>query len=339
MSTEINIDIRSDTVTRPCPAMRKAMFEAQVGDDVYGDDPSVNRLEAMVAEMTGKQAALFLTSGTQSNLTALLSHCNRGDEYIAWMDAHTYLYEAGGAAVLGGIQPQPIAFNEKGEIPLEIIERLIKPDDMHFAKTRLLCLENTVGGKVVTLSYMQSATDFAKSKGLACHLDGARAFNAAVKLDIGISGICCYFDSVSLCLSKGLGAPAGSVLVGSKVLIDRARRWRKMLGGGMRQTGFLAAAGQYALEHNVNRLSEDHARTHELGLALKALPGFKLEAEPDTNMLFLDLEPDYFRQLSTYLQESGVSLSGQRWVIHKDINDNDIERLISLCQQFVADHG
>ena len=339
MSTEINIDIRSDTVTRPCPAMRKAMFDAQVGDDVYGDDPSVNCLEAMAAEMTGKQAALFLTSGTQSNLTALLSHCNRGDEYIAGMDAHTYLYEAGGGAVLGGIQPQPIAFNEKGEIPLEVIERLIKPDDMHFAKTRLLCLENTVGGKVVSPAYMQSATDYARSKGLACHLDGARAFNAAVKLDIGISDICCYFDSVSLCLSKGLGAPAGSVLVGSKALIDRARRWRKMLGGGMRQTGFLAAAGLYALEHNVNRLSEDHARTQELGMALSSISGFKLEAEPDTNMLFLDLEPGYFKQLSDYLQANDVLVTGQRWVIHKDIDDNNIKTLIDLCQQFAADHG
>ncbi len=339
MNTEINIDIRSDTVTRPCPDMRQAMFDAQVGDDVYGDDPSVNRLEAMAAEMTGKQAALFLTSGTQSNLTALLSHCNRGDEYIAGMDAHTYLYEAGGGAVLGGIQPQPIAFNEKGEIPLEIIARMIKPDDMHFAKTRLLCLENTVGGKVVSPAYMQSATDFARSKGLACHLDGARAFNAAVKLGIEIRDICCNFDSVSLCLSKGLGAPAGSVLVGSKDLIDRARRWRKMLGGGMRQTGFLAAAGQYALEHNVKRLGEDHARTQELGMALSSIAGFKLEAKPDTNMLFLDLEPSYFKQLSDYLQANDVLVTRQRWVIHKDINDSDIERLISLCQQFAVDHG
>ena len=186
---------------------------------------------------------------------------------------------------------------------------------------------------------MQSATDFARSKGLACHLDGARAFNAAVKLGIGISDICCYFDSVSLCLSKGLGAPAGSVLVGSKALIDRARRWRKMLGGGMRQTGFLAAAGLYALEHNVNRLSEDHARTQELGMALSSIAGFKLEAKPDTNMLFLDLEPSYFKQLSDYLQANDVLVTRQRWVIHKDIDDNNIKTLIDLCQQFAADHG
>jgi len=339
MAFTMNIDIRSDTVTRPCPGMRQAMFDARVGDDVYGDDPSVNALEAQAAQITGKEAALFLTSGTQSNLTALLSHCDRGDEYIAGMDAHTYLYEAGGGAVLGGIQPQPIAFNEKGELPLELIKKMIKPDDMHFAKTRLLCLENTVGGKVVSLDYMQQATDFARSRGLSCHLDGARAFNATVKLGVAISEICRYFDTVSLCLSKGLGTPAGSVLVGSQDKIDQARRWRKMLGGGMRQAGFLAAAGLYALEHNITRLSQDHHRTHELGQALSELPGFKLEAEPDTNMLFLDLDPVYFSQLSDYLQSRGIVLTGQRWVIHKDIDDDDINTLINLCTEFAEHHA
>lgn len=337
MAVDMNIDIRSDTVTRPCLGMRQAMFDARVGDDVYGEDPSVNALEALAAKMTGKEAAIFLTSGTQSNLAALLSHCNRGDEYIAGMDSHTYLYEAGGGAVLGGIQPQPIAFNEQGEIPLELVEKMIKPDHIHFAKTRLLCLENTVGGKVVSPAYMQQATEFARSRGLSCHLDGARAFNAAVKLGIEIGDICRFFDTVSLCLSKGLGTPAGSVLVGSKAIIGQARRWRKMLGGGMRQTGFLAAAGLYALEHNVARLHQDHLRTHELGHALSSLPGFKLQAEPDTNMLFLDLEPAYFNQLSDYLLARDIVLTGQRWVIHKDIDDNDIKTLISHCQEF-ADH-
>jgi len=319
--------------------MRKAMFDAEVGDDVYGDDPSVNALEALAAEMTAKEAGIFLTSGTQSNLAALLSHCDRGDEYIAGMDAHTYLYEAGGGAVLGGIQPQPIAFNEKGEIPLELIKKMIKPDNMHFAKTRLLCLENTVGGKVVSLDYMQQATELARCRGLSCHLDGARAFNAAVKLGVNISDICRHFDTVSLCLSKGLGTPAGSVLVGSKVIIDQARRWRKMLGGGMRQAGFLAAAGLFALEHNVTRLHEDHLRTLELGNALGGLPGFKLQAAPDTNMLFLDLEPEYYNLLSDDLQANGIILTGQRWVIHKDINNDDIKTLISLCTEFAKHHA
>ena len=229
------IDLRSDTVTLPTEPMRAAMMAAELGDDVYGEDPTVNALEEKAASMLGKESALFAPSGTQSNLLALMAHCERGDEYIVGEKAHTYRYEGGGAAVLGSIQPQPLPFNIRGELFLESIESVIKPDDFHFAKTRLLCLENTVAGKVVSLDYMQAAGELAKKHNLGFHLDGARAFNAAVKLKVDIEELVRPFDSVSICLSKGLGAPVGSVLVGSKKLIERARRWRKVLGGGMRQ--------------------------------------------------------------------------------------------------------
>ena len=243
------IDLRSDTVTKPCEGMRDAMARAEVGDDVYGDDPTVLALEARLCELTQKEAAVFVPSGTQSNLCALLSHCDRGDEYIAGQDAHTYKYEAGGAAVLGGIQPQPIPFNSLGELPLESIKQVIKLDDSHFAKTRLLCLENTQGGKPLSIDYLNEATTFARAHNLNCHLDGARVFNAAVAVNTPVGDVCAPFDTISICLSKGLGTPMGSVLVGSAELINKARRWRKMLGGGLRQVGIVAAAGLYAIEH------------------------------------------------------------------------------------------
>src|SRR5450830_2001218 len=253
------LDLRSDTVTRPSAAMRAAMNAADVGDDVYGDDPTINRLQEYAADLFGFEDAVFAPSGTQSNLLALLVHCGRGDEYLVGQEAHTYRYEGGGAAVLGSIQPQPIINQADGSIALADIESYIKPDDFHFARTKLLALENTINGRVLPMDYVQQATKLAHDKGLATHLDGARVCNAAVKLGVSPREITRGFDSVSVCLSKGLGAPVGSVLLGSRPLIKEAKRWRKMLGGGMRQAGVIAAGGLYALEHNVARLAEDHA--------------------------------------------------------------------------------
>lgn len=314
--------------------MRDAMFNASIGDDVYGEDPTVNALEAMMAALTGKEAALFVSSGTQSNLLALLSHCARGDEYIAGQDAHTYRFEAGGAAVLGGIQPQPLPFNERGELDLEQIERTIKPDDFHFARTRLLCLENTQSGKVLAMDYLSEFASLADSHGLKKHLDGARAFNAAVKLSINIKEICDYFDTVSICLSKGLAAPVGSVLVGDRVTIASARRLRKMVGGGMRQAGFLAAAGIYAIENNVSRLEDDHNNASLLADSLQNLAGFAIKEAPQTNMVMLDLPASRFSKLKVLLADNDITVSGQRWVCHKDISTDDVHKVLRLCRQF-----
>lgn len=314
--------------------MRHAMAAAETGDDVYGEDPTVTRLEKLAASLTGKEAALFVSSGTQGNLLALLSHCERGDEYIAGNDAHTYRFEAGGGAVLGGIQPQPIPFNERGELEIEAIGQAIKPDDYHFAKTKLVCLENTTSGKVLALDYLSDFSDFACSRGLGRHLDGARVFNASVKLGVDVKEISQYFDSMSICLSKGLAAPVGSLLVGSNELILKARRWRKMVGGGMRQAGILAAAGIYALENNINRLTEDHQHASRLAEALTQLPSFKLHAMPVTNMVLLDLEPERFKSLQQYLANNGVKTSTQRWVTHRDVSSDNIDHLIGLCRHF-----
>jgi len=327
------IDLRSDTVTRPCEGMRAAMARAEVGDDVYGDDPTVLALEARLCELTKKEAAVFVPSGTQSNLCALLSHCERGDEYIAGQDAHTYRYEAGGAAVLGGIQPQPIPFNALGELPLESIKTVIKPDDHHFAKTRLLCLENTQGGKPLSLDYLTEATSLARAHNLGCHLDGARVFNAAIAVNAPVSEVCAPFDTISICLSKGLGTPMGSVLIGNHDLVTKARRWRKMLGGGLRQTGIVAAAGLYALEHNVERLSDDHRRASELAAQFNDV-GNLGKAIAHTNMVFLETTDETMRSIKTYLKENDVIISGGRLVLHKDISDSDLDRLFSLITAF-----
>ena len=263
------IDLRSDTVTRPSPAMLQAMVSAPLGDDVMGDDPTVIQLQQAVAERAGKAAGLFFPSGTQSNLAGLMAHCERGDEYLVGQQAHTYKYEGGGAAVLASIQPQPIEHAEDGSLPLEKLAAAVKPEgDPHFARTRLLALENTFHGKLIPADYVRAATDWARGQGLATHLDGARVFNAAVASGKPLAEMCQPFDSVSICFSKGLGAPVGSVLVGSAELIARARRWRKVLGGGLRQSGVLAAACLYALEHNVERLAEDHANARLLACLL-----------------------------------------------------------------------
>ena len=310
------------------------MASAETGDDVYGEDPTVIRLEDLAASMTGKEAGLFVTSGTQGNLLALLSHCERGDEYIAGNDAHAYRFEAGGGAVLGGIQPQPVPFNERGELEINAIERVIKPDNYHFARTKLVCLENTTAGKVLALDYLAEFSRFVSSRGLGKHLDGARVFNASVKLGVEVEEITRYFDSVSICLSKGLAAPVGSVLVGSEAFIAKARRWRKMVGGGMRQAGILAAAGIYALENNIDRLAEDHEHAQRLAEALAQLPSFRQQSMPETNMVILDIEGERFKSLQQYLADNGVKISTQRWVMHRDVSSDNVDYLIELCRQF-----
>ncbi|MGV8891396.1 MAG: low-specificity L-threonine aldolase [Burkholderiaceae bacterium] len=330
--TPTKIDLRSDTVTQPCAAMRAAMAQAPVGDDVYGDDPSVNRLQALAAELFGFEAALFAPSGTQTNLIALLTHCERGDEYIVGQEAHTYKYEGGGAAVLGSIQPQPLVHQADGSLALGDIAAAIKPDDFHFARSRLLALENTIGGRVLDLDYLRAATGLAHQRGLATHLDGARICNAAVQQGVSLKDAVQGFDSVSVCLSKGLGAPVGSVLCGSHSFIRQSLRWRKMLGGGMRQAGILAAAGIYALEHNVQRLAEDHANALYLAQGLEAIPGLSVQM-PQTNIVYVDLPPQCLSGLTVALHESGIIASvsaHMRLVTHKDVSRQDMAYVIAV---------
>jgi len=279
------IDLRSDTVTRPSPAMREAMAAAEVGDDVWGDDPTVTALERAAADLLGKEAAVYVPSGTQSNLCALMAHCQRGDEYIVGDNAHTYRYEAGGGAVLGSIQPQPVRMLDDGRLDLEHVAAVVKPADSHFARSRLLCLENTHDGKVLPLEHLAEAAELARSRGLGLHLDGARLWNASVALGVAPAAVAEVFDTVSVCLSKGLGAPVGSVLVGRADLVESARRWRKMLGGGMRQAGVIAAGGLYALEHNIDRLAEDHANAERLAEGLAKIDGVTVTGQ-NTNMVF-----------------------------------------------------
>ncbi len=334
------IDLRSDTVTTPTPQMRASMAAAEVGDDVYGEDKTVNRLEALAAEMLGTEAALFTPSGTQCNLLALLSHCERGDEYVVGQDAHTYKYEGGGAAVLGSIQPQPLDFEPDGTLDLSRVAAAIKPDDCHFARTRLLCLENTQGGKVLPLDYLEAAADFAKANELALHLDGARLFNAAVRLQVPASHIARHFDTVSVCLSKGLGAPVGSVLCGAAAVVANARRWRKMLGGGMRQAGILAAGGIHALNFHVERLAEDHANARKLADGLATINGIQIDpAAVQTNMVFVDVGEDA-ASLHLFLGERGIVIAGTRTlrlVTHLDISTDDINVVVDVFRSYYRD--
>ena len=325
------VDLRSDTVTRPSAAMRRAMAEAELGDDVFGDDPTVNRLQAHAAEMLGFPHALLFPSGTQSNLAALMSHCARGDEYLVGQEAHTYRFEAGGGAVLGSIQPQPLANRADGTLDLAEVEAAIKPDDPHFARTRLLALENTIGGKAIARPYFEDAIQLARRKNLSTHLDGARIFNASVALKSEAKQLCKGFDSVSVCLSKGLGAPAGTLLLGGKDLIARARRARKILGGAMRQAGVLAAAGLYALEHNVERLAEDHANAERLAKGLKDA-GYEVEG-PHTNMVFVRLAPERLPDLRSRLEKKNVLVlpgARLRLVTHLDVDGAGIEHAIAV---------
>lgn len=335
----IRHDFRSDTVTKPSAGMRAAMAAAEVGDDVFGDDPTVNLLEQKMAGVLGKDAALFVPSGTMSNLLALMSHCGRGDEFIAGQKAHLYVNEAGGAAVLGSIQPQPIAHQADGTMALEEIEGAIKPDDSHYARTRVITLENTFGGRVLPVSYMLAVADIARRHGLGLHLDGARAFNAAVQLGVDIAEFTAPFDTVSICLSKGLGAPVGSVLIGRQDLIDVARRHRKMLGGGLRQSGLLAAAGLYALEHNVARLADDHRRAKRLAQGLGRHSALTVSV-PETNILWVDADRDIAERFDAYLVENGIGVIGnygkQRWVTHLDVTDDDVEGALAVVDRFFA---
>ncbi|MFC5697420.1 low-specificity L-threonine aldolase [Pseudomonas sp. GCM10022186] len=328
------IDLRSDTVTQPTPGMREAMQRAELGDDVYGEDPTVNRLEASLAERLGFEAALFVPTGTMSNLLGLMAHCERGDEYIVGQQAHTYKYEGGGAAVLGSIQPQPIDGEVDGSLDLAKVEAAIKQDDFHFARTRLLALENTMQGKVLPLDYLAAARELTRRRGLGLHLDGARLYNAAVKLGVDAREITRHFDSVSVCLSKGLGAPVGSVLCGSAALIARARRLRKMVGGGMRQAGLLAAAGLYALDHQVERLADDHANAERLGAGLREL-GYVIEPV-QTNMVYVQIG-ERARALGDFLALRGIRVSPAarlRLVTHLDVQAADIPRVVEAFAAF-----
>ncbi|WP_313066169.1 low-specificity L-threonine aldolase [Achromobacter animicus] len=327
------IDLRSDTVTRPDAAMLQAMANAPLGDDVMGDDPTVIRLQKTLAECTGKAAGLFFPSGTQSNLAALMAHCDRGDEYLVGQLAHTYKYEGGGAAVLGSIQPQPIEHAPDGSLPLEKLAAALKPKgDPHFARTRLLALEDTFHGKLIPAAYIQAATSWAREQGLATHLDGARVFNAAVASGKPVAELCQPFDSVSICFSKGLGAPVGSVLVGSEALISRAHRWRKMLGGGLRQSGVLAAACLYALEHNVERLAQDHENARLLAEGLRGIAGVKVLSQ-DTNMVFVEFEPSRCDALTAALGKEDILMRAvyggpTRLVTHLNVSADDVRRVV-----------
>jgi len=335
------IDLRSDTVTRPTPAMLAAMMAAPLGDDVWGDDPSVLRLQDAVAERAGKPAGLFFPSGTQSNLAALMAHCARGDEYIVGQQAHTYTYEGGGAAVLGSIQPQPVENAADGSLPLDKIAAAIKPIDNHFARSRLLALENTIGGKVLPAGYVAEAVQLARSRGLATHLDGARAFNAAVASQLTLAEICAPFDSVSLCFSKGLGAPVGSVLVGSPELIEQAQRWRKVLGGGMRQSGLLAAGCLYALDHHVERLAEDHDNAVRLARGLAQIGEISVLSQA-TNMVFVQFPQQHCAPLEAWLKERGIltqMLYASRFATHLDLSAADIDTFIAAVKTYFSQSG
>ncbi|HDZ58386.1 MAG TPA: low-specificity L-threonine aldolase [Pseudomonas xinjiangensis] len=325
------IDLRSDTVTRPTLAMREAMANAEVGDDVFGEDPTVNALEARMAQLAGKEAAVLFPSGTQSNLVALLVHCQRGDEYIVGQKYHTYLYEAGGAAVLGSIQPQPIAVQADGSLSLDEFESVIKADDPHFARTRLLALENTHAGKVMPVAFMDAAARLAHTRGLAVHLDGARLFNAAVASQVPLHELTESVDTVSLCCSKGLGAPMGTVLAGPAAFIREARRWRKMVGGGMRQAGIIAAAINHALDHHIDRLADDHRRAQQLALGLEAISAVAA-VSVSTNMVYLDVgSASAGDALKEALKAEGILIAGGRHirlVTHLDLGDADIDRLL-----------
>lgn len=354
-------DFRSDTITRPTAAMREAMMSAPLGDDVFGDDPSVNRLQDEAARALGFEAAIFAPTGTQSNLIGIMSHCGRGDEMIVGQYAHTYRWEAGGMAVLGSIQPQPIEHAPDGTLPIDAIVAAIKSDDPHFARTRLIALENTIGGKALPPDYLPRVVEIARARGLAVHLDGARLFNAAVAGLVPIDSLgdeqgdrgtpprddvlaearrlCAGVDSVSICLSKGLGAPAGSLLLGSREVIARARRIRKMVGGAMRQSGVLAAAGSHALAHHLSRLVDDHRHAallaRGLGSIISERPnlGELMKVEPaQTNMVFVEIRQEVSASFAEHLRNADVRVtqSGngpwvrQRWVTHLDVDRNDV---------------
>lgn len=336
------IDLRSDTVTKPSLEMRRAIFNAEVGDDVFEEDPTVNQLEKLSAELFEKEKALFVSSGTQANLISVLCQCNRGEEYIAGQNAHVYKWEGGGCAVLGSVQPQPIQVEKDGTLHLDNIQKHIKPWDVHFTKTKLLALENTMWGKVLPMDYLAKARALADKNHLKMHLDGARVFNAAIALEVPVSAISKYFDTVSFCLSKGLGAPVGSLLCGSAATIEKARHLRKMLGGGMRQAGVLAAAGLYALQNNINRLAEDHINAFHLANELRKIPGLNECLEANTNIVLLRVGPERQQDLLQHLKTHNILALGNeglvRFVTHLDINESDIDKTIHVIKQYFRNH-
>jgi len=337
-TSDIVCDLRSDTVTRPCESMRKVMADAHVGDDVYGEDPTVNHLENKLAEMLGKEAGMFVPSGTQSNLCSVMAHCGRGDEAIVGDQYHIYIDEAAGASVLAGVALFPGKLQDDHSISPESIKAAIKDDDPHCPVSKLLCLENTVHGVAIALETMQDASKAGRSAGLNVHLDGARFFNAVTALGCEPHELADVADTVSVCLSKGLGTPMGSVLTGPKSLIARARRNRKILGGGMRQAGFAAAAGLYALDNNIKRLQDDHDRAVYLASELRHMNCGSVTN--DTNMVFFTPDTDDHVGLHTHLAKHGVKIGGQnptiRMVIHRDVDDVAMETCVSALRSFFS---
>jgi len=340
------VDFRSDTVTRPVPEMREAMSRAPLGDDVFGDDPSVNLLQERAAELLGKEAALFVPSGTMANQVALRSHTEPGDEIIVEASSHIVLYEGGGFAALSGLSARCVA-GELGVMSLADVRAAVRPPGglSHYPNSSLLCVENTAnraGGTVVPASHCTALGELAREEGLAVHLDGARMFNATVVQGIPAAELAAPFDSISFCLSKGLGCPVGSLLVGSRTFIDRAHRFRKMFGGGMRQAGVLAAAGLFALDHHIDRLAEDHRRARHMGEALAAMPGFSVDLDTvATNMVYADVAGGAAAELVDYLGARGVlitavSAESVRLVTHLDVDDAGVERTLSACLDFAS---
>ena len=342
------IDLRSDTVTKPTPEMREAMARAEVGDDVYGEDPTVNRLEARAAELLGKQAGLYVPSGTMGNLAAVLTHCGRGSEIILGEKAHTFLYEVGGISALGGIHPHTIPNQTDGTLKLDDIRGAVRGEDIHDPPTRLILLENThnrCGGVVLSPAYTRQVAALAAEQGLKVHLDGARIFNAAAALDVDPVELTDPVDSVMFCLSKGLSAPVGSVLCGSREFIDRARKTRKMLGGGMRQAGVIAAAGLYALEHHRPRLAEDRRRAQALAAGLTEVPGLVLDPpQPPTNMVYCNLAPEVDlsgEEVARRMRQRGVliGVTGERrhrLVTHLWIDDTQVNAVVAAFAEVLA---
>jgi len=330
------IDLRSDTLTQPTESMRSAMAKAPVGDDVYGEDPTVNVLESYAADLLGKQAGLFVPSGTQSNLLALLTHCGRGDEYIVGQEAHTYKFEGGGAAALGGIQPQPLELQANATFDLGQLAAAIKPVNFHFARTRLVCLENTHSGISVSLDYINTVSTICRQHDLRLHLDGARFFNATLDQGLAPDLLAAPFHSVSICLSKGLGAPVGSVLLGPSDFIGEARRWRKMVGGGMRQAGIIAAGGLHALQYQRERLVDDHLHAERVAqtLAKRFSPN---TVRQNTNMVNLELETETYARLQQHLRERDIQVDRPRWVLHLDISGADVDTLCAAIECFRFD--
>ena len=338
---EARVDLRSDTVTLPSPEMRRAIHDAEVGDDVYGDDPTVNELEDKAAEMLGKEAGLFVTSGTQGNLVSMLAHCGRGDEVLVGDRSHIFSSEAGGASVLGGIFLYPIRTDRYGFLEPDVIRAATKPHDYHVPPTKLLCIENThnqMSGQPLTTAQTQAMADAGREGGMSIHIDGARIFNAAVSLGVDVAELAAPADSATFCLSKGLSCPIGSVVVGSSDFIARARRWRKMLGAGMRQVGVIAAAGIYSLDNMIERLEEDHVNAKKLAEGLAEIDG--ISVDPDnihSNIVFFSIPPGSAAAISANLKERGILVNPgdpmMRMVTHYGISSEDIDYTLVAIQE------